>query len=249
MRPNPTRPSGRRSPLAGALFAALLAFPACAQQQPAGKQQEGAAATATPAAGLSADSLQSLATRDRAKGSEQAAVTIVEVSDFQCPYCAQFATTTYRQIDSAYIRPGKAKLIFINYPIPNHAQAWAAHEAALCAGAQGSFWPMHDRIFANQKEWSGQADAVQHFARYASELRLDADAYRRCVEEDVMASLIVNDVMQASGSGISGTPTFIIGGQRVVSGAAPFEQFQQAIEESLSGQGAPQQPPTGTPRP
>ncbi|HEX2094186.1 MAG TPA: thioredoxin domain-containing protein, partial [Longimicrobiaceae bacterium] len=159
-----------------------------------------------------------------------------------CPFCRRFTEEAYRQIDSAYIRPGKAKLLFINYPMPNHPEAWAASEAALCAGAQGSFWPMHDRLFTTQGEWSGKGNPAERFAGYARELRLDAAAYRRCVEEDQMAALIVNDVMQASGAGIQGTPTFILNGQRAISGAQPFDEFRRAIDELLAGAPAPPQP-------
>jgi protein-disulfide isomerase len=237
---------------AGALLLALLAAPACAQS-PA-KQTEERAATAT--AGVSIDSLQARASRARVKGSEQAPVTIVEVSDFQCPFCRQFTEEAYKQIDSAYIRTGKAKMVFISYPIPQHAEAWAATEAAYCAGAQGQFWPMHDRLFATQREWSGKGDPAARFARFATELRLDAAAYRTCVEQDQVASMIVNDVMQASSAGITGTPTFIFNGQSAVSGAAPFAEFQKNIENALAGRtpqqpGAPQQqpapPPAGPP--
>lgn len=234
------RGMSRRLP-AGAFLLVLLAAPACAQT-PAKPAQDAAAA----AGAVSLDSLQARASRARVKGSEQAQVTIVEVSDFQCPYCRQFTEQAYRQLDSAYIRPGKAKMVFIAYPIPQHAESWAATEAAYCAGAQGQFWPMHDRLFATQREWNGKGNPAERFAGFATELRLDAAAYRTCVEQDQMASMIVNDVMQASSAGISGTPTFIINGQRVVSGAAPFEEFRTNIEDVLAGRGA--QPPAGAPQ-
>jgi protein-disulfide isomerase len=228
---------------AGALLLALLAAPACAQS-PAKQTEERATATS---AGVSIDSLQARASRARVKGSEQAPVTIVEVSDFQCPFCRQFTEEAYKQIDSAYIRTGKAKMVFISYPIPQHAEAWAATEAAYCAGAQGQFWPMHDRLFATQRDWSGKGDPAARFARFATELRLDAAAYRTCVEQDQVASMIVNDVMQASSAGITGTPTFIFNGQSAVSGAAPFAEFQKAIENALAGRPAPQQQPAAPP--
>lgn len=230
----------RNSIRSAALFLALLAAPACAQS-PAKQAEAGAAATT--AGGPSIDSLQARASRSRVRGSEQAQVTIVEVSDFQCPYCRQFTEQAYKQLDSAYIRPGKAKMVFISYPIPQHAEAWAATEAAYCAGAQDKFWPMHDRLFATQRDWSGKGNPAALFARFATELRLDAAAFRTCVEQDQMASMIVNDVMQASGAGINGTPTFILNGQRAVSGAASFEEFRTHIEDILAGRGA--QPPAG----
>lgn len=230
----------RRNRVRLAAAALLLAGSgtACAQQPaPSGGQAAPAAASA------STDSILPRADRGRMKGAANAPISLVEVSDFQCPYCRQFTEQAYKQLDSAYIRPGKAKMVFIAYPIPQHAEAWAATEAAYCAGAQDKFWPMHYRLFATQRDWSGKGNPAALFARFATELRLDAAAYRTCVEQDQMASMIVNDVMQASGAGITGTPTFIINGQRVVSGAAPFEEFRTGIEDVLAGRGA--QPPAG----
>lgn len=238
IRPVRGRGAPRRAALAAG-FLLALSVPACAQS-PAkqGEAPAGAAATAA----VSLDSLQARASRARVKGSEQAPVTIVEVSDFQCPYCRQFTEEAYKQIDSAYIRTGKAKMVFISYPIPQHTEAWPATEAAYCAGAQDKFWPMHDRLFATQREWSGQGNPTERFARFAEELQLDMAAYRKCVDEDQVAPMIVNDVMQASSAGISGTPTFILNGQRVVGGAAPFEEFRKNIEELLAGQAGTPQP-------
>jgi protein-disulfide isomerase len=235
----------RISTLAAAalLTTATLATSACAQS-PGNQPASGAA--------VNADSLVARADRERMKGTESAQLTIVEVSDFQCPYCRQFATTTYRQIDSAYVRTGRARMVYINLPLSSHHNAFPAAEAAMCAGAQGKFWPMHDRLFGAQRDWSAATDAVQRFERMAQELELDMGAFRDCTQNDRTASIIVNDAMQAAGAGIQGTPAFILSspnGQRALSGAVSFEQFSQEVDALLGGQAAPapQQPQGGAP--
>lgn len=233
----------RLLPLAALLLA--LSPPACAQGGSAPEASR--AATAGTTGGISRDSVVSLANQSRSKGSESAPVTIIEISDFQCPYCRQFAAEAYPKIDSAYVQTGKVRFLFINLPLPMHAEAWPASEAALCAGAQGAFWPMHDRLFATQQEWSGKPDAAARFAQMAAQLKLDTAAFRECMENDYVAPILVSDVMQASQAGLTGTPSFIFNGQEAASGALPFEEFQRRIDALLAGApgaGAqPQQPP------
>ena len=236
----------RLRPLACAailLAGTLLSTAACAQPGGSGGQQQGAQLN------QSVDSLVARAERSRYKGPDSAAITIVEISDFQCPYCREFATNTYPKIDSAYVRTGRARMLYIHLPLTSHRQAFAAAEASMCAGAQDKFWPMHDRLFATQREWSGQADAVQRFERFAQELRLDMPAYRDCTQNDRLAALIVGDAMQAAGAGIQGTPTFILnarGRQRALSGAVPFDQFSAAVDSLLN---APPESPSQAPPP
>lgn len=236
---------------AALLFTAALATSACGQRQ-------GAAASSRQPA-VNPDSVTARADRGRMKGPENAQVTIVEISDFQCPYCREFSTTTFARIDSAYVRTGKARVIYINLPLSMHREAFGAAEAAMCAGAQGKFWPMHDRLFAAQREWGGQADAAQRFERMAQALQLDMAAYRDCTANDRTASLIISDATQAAEAGVQGTPAFILtsrAGQRSLSGAVPFEQFAAEMDSLLAAQPAgpvrPEQAapaPTPTPRP
>lgn len=226
---------------AALLIAATLPSGACAQER---------AAPAAAAAAVNPDSVIARADAGRGKGAEGARVTVVELSDFQCPYCREFATNTYPRVDSAYVATGKAKFVFVNLPLAMHTNAFPAAEAAMCASAQGKFWQMHDRLFATQREWSTQADAVQRFDHMAEALQLDMAAYRDCTASDRTASLIVNDAMQAAEAGVRGTPAFIMisaAGQRTLSGAVPFEQFAAEMDALLAGQAAPAQP-QGAPR-
>jgi protein-disulfide isomerase len=200
------------------------------------------------------DSLIDRANRNRMKGPEEAPMTIIEISDFQCPYCREFATTTYRQLDSAYVRTGRVRIIYMHLPLSTHKEAFPAAEASMCAGAQGKFWQMHDRLFATQREWGSQADAGQRFERLAQELQLDMAAYRDCTANDRTAPLIVADAMQAAEARINGTPTFILNsrnGQRALSGAVPFDQLSREIDALLAGPPAPapgQTPPAAPPQ-
>ena len=218
-----------RVALAAAIALTLAGSGACAQP-PA--STAGAASAPVPA---DVDSVLPRADRGRTKGADGAPLTLIEVSDFQCPYCRQWTETTYRQLDSAYIRTGKVKMVFINYPLPNHPRAYAASEAAMCAGAQGKFWPMHDRLFATQREWSGMADAARRFDAYAGEIGLDMAAFRDCTANDRVAQLIIGDALKAAGGGINGTPTFVINGTRLLGGAVTFEQMKTELDAALAG--------------
>jgi protein-disulfide isomerase len=204
----------RAAPLLAALLALLSAASACGQRGGG----SGAAARS---------------------GSRGARVSVVEISDFQCPYCRQFYETTYHRFDSAYVKTGKVQMVYIHLPLPMHTQAYPAAEAAMCAGAQGKFWEMHDRLFATQREWGGQADAVQRFARLALELNLNAAQYRDCVDNDRTAPLILNDAMQASGAGVNGTPAFIVNRNQMLNGAVTFEQLSATVDAALNGQTPP----------
>jgi protein-disulfide isomerase len=247
----------RLAPALAALFCVLAAVSACAQPGASSASQQAAAGGGGALTAEAADSMASRAEASRFKGVESAPITLIEVSDFQCPYCRQFFEQTYRQLDSAYIRTGKVKLAFIHYPLPNHGQAFAASKAALCAGAQGKFWELHDRLFATQREWTGQPDAPQRFARMAAAAGVNAQQYRDCVDNDRVSSIIVNDIMRASGGGVQGTPTFIFNGQKALSGALTFEQVKAELDALLAGApraeapqpGAPATPPAAPPTP
>lgn len=240
--------SSIRARLAPAVLSLALAasVSACGAQE-GGDERPAGARAAVPE--LSPDSVLARADRGRMKGQANAPVTILEVSDFQCPFCRQWTEQTYPKIDSAYIQTGKARIIFINSPLSNHHQAYPAAKAAMCAAVQDKFWPMHDRIFATQQEWSGQADAAQRFARFAVELELDPAQYRDCYENDRVAGVILNDVSGVGGAGIRGTPTFILNGQQALNGAVPYQEMSAAIDVLLAAGGAAGQPQAPPPAP
>ena len=237
----PARHARLTATLAAAVLALITAASACAQPGGGGAASQGGG-RAIP----SPDSVLARSHRSREKGAASATLTVIEISDFQCPYCRQFYEQTYRAFDSAYVKTGKVRMTFIHFPLSIHSQAYPASKAAACAGAQGKFWEMHDRLFSTQREWSGQADATQRFARFAMDLGLDPAAYRDCVDNDRTAPLIINDVMQAAGAGVTGTPAFVIN-NRIIPGAVPFADLAREIDAALAAPAAPAPAPAPAP--
>jgi protein-disulfide isomerase len=171
----------------------------------------------------------------RAKGQKGAAVVVMEISDFQCPYCGRFAREVYPRIDSAYVKTGKVQWVFVNLPLPNHANAWLAAEAALCAGGSGSsFWAMHDRLFQEQAEWSGASDPASVFRRYAQQAGAKLASYDACVAGDRTATLVLRDVLYAAAAKISGTPAFIINNDQPMVGVKDFEEWKRLLDSALA---------------
>jgi len=170
---------------------------------------------------------------DRIKGNPAARVTITEFSDFQCPYCALYATQIYPQLDEKYIKTGKVKYLFRPIVLPQHRQAQKATEAAECAGDQGRYWEMHDLLFAQQSLWAEKPDAVNTFKGFAQKLGLDGATFQQCLDSGKYANVPTENAGDARRLGVTGTPTFIIG-NRILPGAYPLETFVQLIEEELA---------------
>ncbi len=207
----------------------LFALGACASE--AESAQEGSVVpTDVQVAGERAD-------KGRVKGADDAPLRIVEISDFQCPYCRQFHNETLGKIDSAYIASGQVSYLWVSYANPGHPQAFSSSEAAFCAGAVGKFWPMHDILFERQEEWSGVADAYVLFVRYAEELDIDVESFGSCVRNSMLAPLLLRDFTSVSQAGISSTPYFILADSVAIRGAADFETFSQAIDTLLALKG------------
>lgn len=170
----------------------------------------------------------------RAKGAETATVTVYEIADFQCPYCARFARDVFPKIDSAFVKPGKVRWIFINFPLPTHAHSWTASEAAMCAGGvSGKFWQMHDKLFATQSSWSELTDAAPVFAKYAAEIGVPAAGYQSCVAGDVTASLVVRDLLNGASAGPTGTPAYVIGSDPIFAGYRTFDDWKDLLDAAI----------------
>lgn len=157
------------------------------------------------------------------KGPANAAVTIVEFSDFQCPYCKR-VQPTLRQLAAKY--GDQVSLVFKDLPLPIHPEAERAAQAARCAGAQGKFWEYHDALFA--------ATALQRdsYAEIAKKLDLDAGEFQTCLDSGKQRAGLEADMQQARRLGFSGTPVFLINGL-MLNGAQPLEAFAQAIDREL----------------
>jgi len=164
---------------------------------------------------------------DPAWGPTDAKVTVVEFSDFQCPYCSRFAVQTYPQIKEQY--GDKIRFVYRDFPLTQlHENAEKAAEAAQCANDQGKFWEYHDLLFANQ----AALDAAS-LKGYASQLGLDSATFDQCLDSGKYTDEVQNDLTQGAGYGVQGTPSFFINGL-LVSGAQPFASFQAAIDAALA---------------
>jgi protein-disulfide isomerase len=166
-------------------------------------------------------------------GDATAPVTIVEFSDFQCPYCGKFATETEPQIIKDYVDTGKVKLIFMDFPLSFHENAKPAAIAAECATQQGKFWDFHTKLFENQQTLSADS-----YEAWAKELGLDMDKFDTCLTTNETETIVAKDLTDGLAAGVQGTPTLFIGNDKdgyiIVVGALPYEAFQQAIDSELS---------------
>ena len=162
----------------------------------------------------------------RERGNVNAVVSIVEFSDYHCPFCKQ-AETVVAEVLAKY--DGQVRVVYRDFPLDNlHPHARAAAEAASCAGDQGKFWQYHDALFTNAPKAS--ADDLK---AYAVLIGLDADQFDRCMKENTHRDLVQRDVEEATKLGITGTPAFFING-RFMNDAQPLEKFVQIIEEELA---------------
>jgi len=165
---------------------------------------------------------------DAFKGDPNAPVTIIEFSDFECPFCTRWYSQTLPQIQTEYIDTGKVKLVYRDFPLGFHPNAQKAGEAAECAKNQDKFWEMHDMLFE-----SGVEGGVQSFKGYAGTLGLDQATFDECLDSGEEEAEVKADMKDGQSYGVTGTPGFFINGIKLV-GAQPFAAFQQIIESELN---------------
>jgi protein-disulfide isomerase len=177
------------------------------------------------------------------KGSARAKVTVVEVSDYHCPFCRRHAQATQPQIDASFVTSGKIQYVFVDYPIAGlHPRAAAAHEGAMCAGEQTKFWEMHARLFADAPP-RDPAQLVPQLLSHAQAIGIDVAKFRACLDNAKYSKAVTESVGRMEQLGVDSTPTFLLGltpaaGQpmkivKVIKGALPFEEFKAAIEGLL----------------
>lgn len=206
----------------------LQALTQGARQQPDGPEIPGLVGATVPTAG------------EPAMGSPSAKVMVVEVSDYQCPFCKRQTQQTFPQLQSEYVQTGKVQYVFVDYPIAQlHPTAARSHEAAACAGDQGKFWEMHATLFRSP---IAKDDAA--LEAHAKGIGLDLAQFRQCLASGKHAASIRASVERMERLGIQGTPMTLIGytpapGQpmkieRYVYGAQPYSAFKQAIDELLA---------------
>jgi len=220
----------------GAFAIATLSL-ACA---PANSSTEGAETSSTTlkdttvvsAAAAVKDSDGVKADLARIQGNPGAPVWVIEVSDFQCPYCKQWHDETYPVFRDEFVRTGKVRLAYVNFPLGQHQYAWPAAESAMCAGAQGKFWEMHDALFNTQSRWETLPSPATFFDSLARVQGIDVARWRQCVQSGKMKTWIQADHDRAQTAGAAATPTFIIGDKLLV-GAQPIEELRRAIDSAL----------------
>jgi protein-disulfide isomerase len=167
-------------------------------------------------------------------GDQNAPVTLIEFSDFQCPYCGKFATETEGQITDQYVKTGKLRFGFIHFTFLGEESLWAA-EASECANDQNAFWAYHDYLFAHQSGENRGAFTKDNLKKFAAALNLNTAKFNQCLDSDKYADLVKSQTSMAQNLGVSSTPTMVING-KVLLGAQPFATFQQVIESDLSSQ-------------
>ena len=158
------------------------------------------------------------------RGPTNAPVTIVEFSDFQCPYCGREYPVIERLMKEY---DGKLRLVFRHYPLDFHPFAQKAAEAGACAQDQGKFWELHDKMFSNQGKL-----AVADLKGYAKSLGMDATKFDKCLDSGEKKALVDDDLKAGSAAGVNGTPAFFINGI-FVNGAQPYEHMKQAVDREL----------------
>ena len=174
------------------------------------------------------------------KGNKDARLTLIEFSEYQCPFCSRHVQNTYPQLDKEYVQTGKVKYVFRDLPLESiHKNAFKAGEAAHCAEEQGKFWPMHDRLFANQKTLE-----AAKLADHATAIGLDAKKFQACLDGGKYEAEIRKDIADAERLGVSATPTTLIAVSqpndpnvkvvKVIRGAQNFAVFKASLDELLA---------------
>ena len=165
-----------------------------------------------------------------ARGPEKAPVTIVEFSDFQCPYCGREFPVVERLMKEY---DGKVRLVFRHFPLDFHPYAQKAAEAGACAADQGpdKFWKLHDKMFGNQQKL-----AVDDLKGYAKEVGVDTARFDKCLDSGEKRTVVDADEKAGQQAGVSGTPAFFVNGI-FINGAVPYEQFKETVDRELKRKG------------
>ena len=213
---------GLKMMLGAALLSAGLVGTACRKSPSAGEGSGSGAETGAPFDAADQFGLKGAPL----KGAESAIVTIVEYSDFECPFCGR-VNPTMKQIMETPEYAGKVRVIFKHNPLPFHKNAPLAAEASLAAHAQGKFWEMHDKLFDNMK-----ALTRPDLEKYATEIGLDMVKFKEALDKNTYKDAVAKDLADAGKAGVKGTPHFLVNG-KAISGAQPFEAFKTVIDTEI----------------
>jgi len=171
--------------------------------------------------------VQVSADNDAVKGNANAPVTIIEFSEYQCPFCGRFARDTLPSIVRDYVDTGKVKFVYRDFVV--HSSSQDAQEAAECAKEQDKFWEYHDVLYENQQNLD-----IESLKGYASDIGLETNSFNSCLNSRKYKDEVDKDTADGRTAGVRGTPTFFINGKKFV-GAQPYEKFKTEIEAALAG--------------
>jgi protein-disulfide isomerase len=167
----------------------------------------------------------------RTKGVAEAPVTVIELSDFQCPYCRRHATEAFPAIDKEYIATGKVRWVFLNFPLTQiHPNASVAAQFALCAAKAGKFWPVHDLLFTYQDKWAPLKDPAPFLLTLADSVGISRTEITSCLQSDESRDLVREEAEGAARSGVASTPSFYVQGVGLLKGAAPIEAWRRFLD-------------------
>lgn len=165
-------------------------------------------------------------------GETGAPITIIEYSDFQCPFCKRLYDETFEQLRTDYIDKGDVLYIVKDFPLSFHTHAREASHAARCANDQGKFWEMRELLYMNQSDWSSAADASTNFSDYAESLNLDTTLFDNCMVDEIHMAEIDAEFQEGVDAGIMGTPTLIVNGEFFV-GSQPYKELINLVDQLL----------------
>jgi protein-disulfide isomerase len=196
----------------------------------------GSANVATTSAAADDSLLSARSDQGRIDGSPTAKVWVIEISDLQCPFCKKWHDTVFPKLRDEFVKTGKVRFAYVNFPLSQHKNAFAAATAAMCAGAQGKFWGMHDGLFSTQEKWEELSNPAPQFEAMAIKSGVDLTAWKACLPSPAIKKRIEGDMDRAKGAGVESTPSFIIAG-RLIEGAMPWDDMKKAINDALGASG------------
>jgi protein-disulfide isomerase len=180
------------------------------------------------------DTASTNADKARIRGAETATVWLVEISDFQCPFCKQWHDQAFATIDREYVKTGKVRVAYMNFPLTRiHPNAQAAAEAAMCAGVQNKFWELHESLFQTQPHWAELKAPRSVFDSLAKAAGVEPKRWSSCMDTHAMAKLIDADRDRSIKAGVESTPTFFVG-DRAFAGAYPVDTFRVALDQAIA---------------
>ncbi len=230
-------------PIRNVVRLSVLALPALlliackgGESVPAARPEASAAAASAPPT----DPRVARADSARIRGSASAPVWLIEVSDYQCPFCKQWHDDVFPTIIRDYVETGKVRLAYVNFPLGMHPNAPITAEATMCAGAQGpeKYWRYHDLVFDTQERWAPLPDARPVLDSLAIQAGLDTAEFANCLDSHLMRPLVEADISRMKAAGVGPTPTFFVGDTKI-EGAQPVELFREVIEAALAAAGSP----------